>query len=79
MSLCWCILGAIARGSNIVFQRSVCVVFTAHHGHVTGVRYTSDGLFIVSSGSDNKLKLWNAVTGKNTMVSTCHILTVSHP
>lgn len=43
--------------------------FSAHHGHVTGVQYTTDGLFVVSCGSDNKLRMWDASSGKNTMVN----------
>ena len=44
------------------------IVTTSHDGHVTGLKYTSDGLYIVSSGSDEKVKLWTAQDGKNTMV-----------
>ena len=53
-----------------------CPVVTAHSGIVTGVRYTHDGLFVVSCGSDDRVKLWDGTTGRNTMVcvwpKACH-------
>ena len=46
-------------------------VVTAHSGVVTGLRYTHDGLFVVSCGSDDRVKLWDGATGQNTMVCVC--------
>ena len=46
-------------------------VVTAHSGVVTGLRYTHDGLFVVSCGSDDRVKLWDGPTGQNTMVCVC--------
>ena len=43
-------------------------VVTAHNGHVNGLRFTSDGLFLVSFGTDNQLRLWDAFSGQNTLV-----------
>ena len=31
--------------------------------------FTSDGLFLLTYGTDNTLRLWNTTTGKNTMVN----------
>ena len=42
---------------------------TAHNGCVNGMRFTSDGLYLVSFGSDNALRLWDTASGKNTLVS----------
>ncbi|RLN89541.1 hypothetical protein BBJ28_00018057 [Nothophytophthora sp. Chile5] len=35
----------------------------AHHGGVTSLAYTPDGRFLLSSGSDEKLRLWDAHSG----------------
>ncbi|XP_041358776.1 DNA excision repair protein ERCC-8-like [Gigantopelta aegis] len=42
---------------------------TAHNGHVNGMCFTSDGLFLLTFGTDDTLRLWNTSTGKNTMVN----------
>lgn len=47
-------------------------VVTAHNGSVNGLSFTSDGLYLASFGSDNAMRLWNAYTGKNTLVSSAY-------
>lgn len=42
---------------------------TAHDGTVNGLQFTSDGLFIVTFGTDDRLRLWNASTGRNMLVN----------
>ncbi|XP_013402996.1 DNA excision repair protein ERCC-8-like [Lingula anatina] len=42
---------------------------TAHSGAVNGMCFTSDGLFLVTFGTDERLRLWNTSNGKNTMVN----------
>ena len=42
---------------------------TAHNGHVNGLCFSSDGLHLLSFGTDNRLRLWDTCTGKNTLVS----------
>lgn len=37
---------------------------TAHSGYVNGLKFTSDGLFLVSMGTDSKIKLWNTLSGR---------------
>ena len=48
------------------------VVVTAHTGYVSGMEFTSDGLFIVSTGTDNRLRLWDVFTGANMLVNYSH-------
>ncbi|XP_042405936.1 WD repeat-containing protein ATCSA-1 isoform X1 [Zingiber officinale] len=36
---------------------------TAHFGAVTGLRATRDGLYLLSSGSDSRLRLWDIESG----------------
>lgn len=45
-------------------KRDVC----AHDGAVTGVEWCNDGMTIVSSGADKKIRRWDARSGKNTLV-----------
>lgn len=40
----------------------------AHGGAVTGVRWTSDGTYILTSGQDARIRVWDASTGANTLV-----------
>ena len=46
-------------------------VTTAHSGYVNGLCFASDGLHLVSFGTDDRLRLWDAITGKNTLVCVC--------
>eukprot|EP01137_Pigoraptor_chileana_P020912 Opistho-2@83903 len=41
----------------------------AHNGAVKGLCFTSDGLFLLSSGTDARLMLWDALSAKNTLVN----------
>ena len=45
------------------------IVETSHSGAANGLKFTADGLHLVSCGSDNRIHLWNTNTGKNTMVN----------
>ncbi|XP_078169203.1 WD repeat-containing protein ATCSA-1-like isoform X2 [Carex rostrata] len=42
---------------------------TAHYGAVNGLRATADGLYLLSSGSDSRLRLWDVESGCNTLVN----------
>ncbi|XP_020592758.1 DNA excision repair protein ERCC-8-like [Phalaenopsis equestris] len=42
---------------------------TAHYGAVTGLEATKDGIYLLSSGSDSRLRLWDVESGCNTLVN----------
>lgn len=44
-------------------------VNTAHNGRVNGLCYTSDGLHLLTVGTDDRMRLWNSSTGENTLVN----------
>nr|XP_057927389.1 DNA excision repair protein ERCC-8 [Doryrhamphus excisus] len=44
-------------------------VNTAHNGRVNGLCFTSDGLYLLTSGTDDRMRLWNSATGVNTLVN----------
>ncbi|XP_019733589.1 DNA excision repair protein ERCC-8 [Hippocampus comes] len=44
-------------------------VNTAHNGRVNGLCFTSDGLYLITSGTDDRMRLWNSATGENTLVN----------
>uniref|UniRef100_A0A3Q1K1A3 DNA excision repair protein ERCC-8 n=1 Tax=Anabas testudineus TaxID=64144 RepID=A0A3Q1K1A3_ANATE len=44
-------------------------VNTAHNGRVNGLCFTSDGLFLLTAGTDDRMRLWNSATGENTLVN----------
>ncbi|CAG7990861.1 unnamed protein product [Penicillium salamii] len=50
--------------SRLAFSRDA----RAHNGPVTGVRWTSNGSHIVTTGQDARIRVWDAGTGANTLV-----------
>ncbi|KAJ5671561.1 hypothetical protein N7507_000688 [Penicillium longicatenatum] len=40
----------------------------AHNGAVTGVRWTSNGTHLVTTGQDSRIRVWYAASGANTLV-----------
>ncbi|XP_074241768.1 DNA excision repair protein ERCC-8 isoform X2 [Saimiri boliviensis] len=40
---------------------------TAHNGKVNGLCFTSDGLHLLTVGTDNRMRLWNSSNGENTL------------
>ncbi|KZV31577.1 DNA excision repair protein ERCC-8-like [Dorcoceras hygrometricum] len=42
---------------------------TGHYGIVTGIKGTDDGMYLLSAGSDSRLKLWDIESGCNTLVN----------
>ncbi|XP_029324335.1 DNA excision repair protein ERCC-8 isoform X2 [Mus caroli] len=42
---------------------------TAHNGKVNGLCFTSDGLHLLTIGTDNRMRLWNSSSGDNTLVN----------
>ncbi|XP_026526304.1 DNA excision repair protein ERCC-8 [Notechis scutatus] len=42
---------------------------TAHNGRVNGLCFTSDGLYLLTIGTDDRMRLWNSSTGENTLVN----------
>lgn len=51
---------------------------TAHNGHVNSLTFTSDGLFLITYGTDHRLRLWDTYTGKNTLVNYGRVHNPSH-
>lgn len=50
----------------------VSTVNTAHNGRVNGVCFTGDGLYLLTTGTDDRMRLWNSATGENTLVKRLH-------
>uniref|UniRef100_A0A8C7KHJ5 DNA excision repair protein ERCC-8 n=1 Tax=Oncorhynchus kisutch TaxID=8019 RepID=A0A8C7KHJ5_ONCKI len=44
-------------------------VNTAHNGRVNGLCFTVDGLYLLTTGTDDRMRLWNSANGKNTLVN----------
>ncbi|XP_029126766.1 WD repeat-containing protein ATCSA-1 isoform X1 [Cajanus cajan] len=42
---------------------------TAHYGAVTGLKATGDGMYLLSAGSDSRLRLWDVQSGCDTLVN----------
>ncbi|KAL8154051.1 hypothetical protein V2J09_011811 [Rumex salicifolius] len=42
---------------------------TAHYGAVTGLKVTEDGMYLLSAGSDSRVRLWDIESGCNTLVN----------
>lgn len=41
----------------------------AHNGAVNGLSWTDDGAFIITAGHDERVRVWDAATGANTLAS----------
>ncbi|CAG8975247.1 hypothetical protein HYALB_00007947 [Hymenoscyphus albidus] len=41
----------------------------SHHSAVNGITWTGDGSFIISAGHDERVRVWNAANGANTLAS----------
>ncbi|KAM4708851.1 DNA excision repair protein ERCC-8 isoform 1-T3 [Discoglossus pictus] len=50
-------------------KASSAAVNTAHDGRVNGLCFTSDGLHLLTIGTDDRMRLWNSATGENTLVN----------
>ncbi|XP_054466725.1 DNA excision repair protein ERCC-8 isoform X2 [Anoplopoma fimbria] len=44
-------------------------VNTAHNGRVNGLCFTADGLYLLTTGTDDRMRLWNSATGENTLLN----------
>lgn len=42
---------------------------TAHYGSVTGLQATSDGLYLLSAGTDLRVRMWDMESGCNTLIN----------
>ncbi|XP_038716584.1 WD repeat-containing protein ATCSA-1 isoform X1 [Tripterygium wilfordii] len=42
---------------------------TAHYGAITGLKITEDGMYLLSAGSDSRIRLWDIESGCNTLVN----------
>ncbi|KAL3505054.1 hypothetical protein ACH5RR_034895 [Cinchona calisaya] len=42
---------------------------TAHYGAIIGLKSTGDGMYLLSAGSDSRLRLWDTESGCNTLVN----------
>ncbi|EPS68342.1 hypothetical protein M569_06428, partial [Genlisea aurea] len=42
---------------------------TGHYGVVTGLKMTEDGMYLLSAGSDSRLRMWDMDSGCNTLVN----------
>jgi DNA excision repair protein ERCC-8 len=50
----------------------------SHQGAVNGITWTDDGNYIVSAGHDERVRVWDAATGANTLASFGPILKNGH-
>lgn len=55
----------IVLNSNFVYF----TVNTAHNGRANGLCFTDNGLYLLTTGTDDRMRLWNSATGENTLVS----------
>ncbi|KAH8905607.1 WD40 repeat-like protein [Coniochaeta sp. PMI_546] len=58
-----------ATGFAELQQRGIRISARAHTGAVNGLAWTDDGAFIVSAGHDQRIRVWDAATGANTLAS----------
>lgn len=57
------------RGQKRLLGTSAMDSRTAHYGSVTGLQMTFDGLYLISAGTDSRLRMWDVESGCNTLVN----------
>lgn len=60
--------GSGSASANYRARSAFSPTARAHNGPVTGVRWTSNGSHIVTTGQDSRIRVWDAATGANTLV-----------
>jgi DNA excision repair protein ERCC-8 len=55
--------------SERIYDESRVTVSLAHGKAVCGLQFTSDGMYLVSTGNDNTVRLWDVIGGVNMMVN----------
>lgn len=72
---CLCVLDQ----DNGEARGSLKDLITSHSGRVVnGLRFTDDGLYLVSSGTDSRLRLWDVALSTNTLVNFGAITSSNH-
>ena len=61
-------VGVLPSDSTPAARRPFTRDARAHNGIVTGVRWTSNGSHLITSGQDARLRVWDSSTGANTLV-----------
>lgn len=56
-------------GSGSAWARGSRLTAKAHSGPANGLAWTDDGAHVVSAGHDRRIRVWDAVTGANTLAS----------
>lgn len=57
--------GLLGNDGNVRMRASA----KAHAAPVNGLTWTDDGGYIISAGHDNRIRVWDAATGRNTLAS----------
>jgi len=55
--------------SEVGLRRGIRMSAKAHTGPVNGLCWTEDGAYIVSAGHDQRIRVWDAATGANTLAN----------
>ena len=53
------------RGGSNTYNRNKSKEISAHDGDVNGLCFSTDGLFLFSTGTDQTVRMWNTDNGKN--------------
>ncbi|KAI0421411.1 WD40-repeat-containing domain protein [Xylaria grammica] len=64
-SLGLCYNGLLGNDGKVKIRASA----KAHAAPVNGLAWTDDGSYIVSAGHDNRIRVWDAATGRNTLAN----------
>ncbi len=62
-------ISGLDPGLRTLRERGIRASARAHTGAVNGLAWTDDSRYIISAGHDRRIRVWNAATGANTLVS----------
>jgi DNA excision repair protein ERCC-8 len=68
-----CLLALDYLGNDPGSRGSSSALPTAHKGAVNGLLFSSDGSWLVSTGTDERIRVWDAHSGRNTLTHFRHV------
>lgn len=61
--------GKVSLVMSVAEREKARAAVTSHGGPINGLQFTDDGLFLLSTGHDNRLRIWDVCEAQNMLVN----------